>query len=199
MLSLSTILISPIDCSVRITHENYVVCLTLSWPISMHSHKPPVDRIVLSQSHVMCIWSFQPQNIHMCKQFFGKVSTAKMFFENQTYLWFVWFFLQNENELKIEEIFLPWKAKLWDGKDCSSIARTRWRAAAASQLHRRTRYRAAAASHTLATRSEHILRDVTSDQYFAEIFNTTHLQYHTSSERALYTLSNDTTLRHERA
>ena len=44
--------------------------------------------------------------MHMCKQFLGKVSTAKMFFENQTYLC-----LQNENELKIEEIFLPWKAK----------------------------------------------------------------------------------------
>ena len=47
----------------------------------------------------------------MCQQFLGKVSTAKMFFDNQTYLWFVQFFLQNENELKIEEIFLPWKAK----------------------------------------------------------------------------------------
>ena len=28
--------------------------------------------------------SIQPQNMHMCKQFLGKVSTAKMFFENQT-------------------------------------------------------------------------------------------------------------------
>ena len=55
--------------------------------------------------------SFQPQNMHMCKQFWGKVSTAKIFYDYQTYLWFVWFFLQNEHELKIEEIFLPWKAK----------------------------------------------------------------------------------------
>ena len=49
--------------------------------------------------------------MHMCKQFWGKVSTAKIFYDYQTYLWFVRFFLQNEHELKIEEIFLPWKAK----------------------------------------------------------------------------------------
>ena len=84
--------------------------LTLSWPISLHSHKPPGPHCF--EPFTCNVYrSFQPQNMHMCKQFLGKVSTAKMFFENQTYLWFVWFFLQNENELKIKEIFLPWKAK----------------------------------------------------------------------------------------
>ena len=123
--------------------------LTLSWPISLHSHKPPGPHCF--EPFTCNVYrSFQPQNMHMCKQFLGKDSTAEMFFENQTYLWFVWFFLQNENELKIKEIFLPWKAK-HTGKDCSSIACTRWRAAAASQLHRRTRYRAAAASHAINT------------------------------------------------
>ena len=84
--------------------------LTLSGPISLHSHKPPGPHCF--EPFTCNVYrSFQPQNMHMCKQFLGKVSTAKMFFENQTYLWFVWFFLQNENELKIKEIFLPWKAK----------------------------------------------------------------------------------------
>ena len=59
--------------------------------------------------HMYCVSVFStPQYAHV-QAIFGKVSTAKMFFENQTYLWFVWFFLQNE--LKIKEIFLPWKAK----------------------------------------------------------------------------------------
>ena len=91
-------------------YQNYSLALTLSWPISLHSHKPPGPHC-FEPFTCNVYQSFQPQNMHMCKQFLGKVSTAKMFFENQTYLWFVWFFLQNENELKIKEIFLPWKAK----------------------------------------------------------------------------------------
>ena len=84
--------------------------LTLSRPISLHSHKPPGPHCF--EPFTCNVYrSFQPQNMHMCKQFWGKVSTAKIFYDYQTYLWFVWFFLQNEHELKIEEIFLPWKAK----------------------------------------------------------------------------------------
>ena len=99
------VILFPIDIAI-----NYSPALTLSWPISLHGHKPPGPHCF--EPFTCNVYrSFQPQNMHMCKQFLGKVSTAKMFFENQTYLWFVWFFFQNENELKIKEIFLPWKAK----------------------------------------------------------------------------------------
>ena len=94
--------------------------LTLWWPISLHSHKPPGPHCF--EPFTCNVYrSFQPHNMHMCKQFLGKVSRAKMFFENQTYLWFVWSFLQNEVELKIKEIFIPWKAK-HTGKICSSTS-----------------------------------------------------------------------------
>ena len=84
--------------------------LTLSRPISLHSRKPPGPHCF--EPFTCNVYrSFQPHNMHMCKQFWGKVSTAKIFYDYQTYLWFVWYFLQNEHELKIEEIFLPWKAK----------------------------------------------------------------------------------------
>ena len=84
--------------------------LTLSRPISLHSRKPPGPHCF--EPFTCNVYrSFQPHNMHMCNQFWGKVSTAKIFYDYQTYLWFVWFFLQNEHELKIEEIFLPWKAK----------------------------------------------------------------------------------------
>ena len=94
-----------------IVHCGPSTCLlTLSRPISLHSRKPPGPHCF--EPFTCNVYrSFQPHNMHMCKQFWGKVSTAKIFYDYQTYLWFVWFFLQNEHELKIEEIFLPWKAK----------------------------------------------------------------------------------------
>ena len=91
-------------------YQNYPLALTLSRPISLHSHKPPGPHC-FEPFTCNVYQSFQPHNMHMCKQFWGKVSTAKIFYDYQTYLWFVRFFLQNEHELKIEEIFLPWKAK----------------------------------------------------------------------------------------
>ena len=149
--------------------------LTLSRPISLHSHKPPGPHCF--EPFTCNVYrSFQPHNMHMCKQFWGKVSTAKIFYDYQTYLWFVRFFLQNEHELKIEEIFLPWKAKTHE-KDCSSIdahVAELPQLASSIDAHVVELPQRATLYYTLATRCEHILRDVTSDQCFAEIFNTTH-------------------------
>ena len=65
--------------------------LTLSRPISLHSRKPPGPHCF--EPFTCNVYrSFQPHNMHMCKQFWGKVSTAKIFYDYQTYLWFVWYF-----------------------------------------------------------------------------------------------------------
>ena len=135
-----------------------------------------------SHSHVNLYRSFQPHRYaHVLSNFSGseKVSTAKLvLWESNSTFGTYDFYFKTENELKIDvSNFLPWKAK-HTGKIVAHIARTRWRAAAASQHRRRTRYRAAAASHAINTLwlriCEYILRDVTSDRYFAEIFNTIH-------------------------
>ena len=51
-------------------------CLTLSWPISLHSHKPPGPHCF--EPFTCNVYrSFQPQNMHMCKQFWGRIPQLK--------------------------------------------------------------------------------------------------------------------------
>ena len=94
--------------------------LTLSRPISLHSHKPPGPHCF--EPFTCNVYrSFQPHNMHMCKQFWGKVCTAKIcLWLSNLPLSSLDFCFKMTHELKIEEIFLPWKAK-HTGKICSSI------------------------------------------------------------------------------
>ena len=120
----------------------------------------------------MCIGLFNPKIFTCASNFLGRFPQLKCSLRIK--LTFGSYDFSFKMKMNSKSKRFSYLGKLNTRERLSSIARTRWRAAAASQLHRRTRYRAAAASHTLATCSEHILRDVTSDQYFAEIFNTTH-------------------------
>ena len=127
---------------------NSMDTLTLSWPISLHSHKPPGPHCF--EPFTCNVYrSFQPQNMHMCKQFLGRFPQLKCSLRIK--LTFGSYDFSFKMKMNSKSKRFSYLGKLNTRKDCSSIARTRWRAAAASQLHRRTRYRAAAASHAINT------------------------------------------------